>query len=55
YSTFLTSASIHLLWQRKASEDDRARKNAEITIPEDLAQQLRAAAPISNEEVDRVR
>ena len=55
YSTFLTSASIHLLWQRKASEDDRARKNAQITILEDLAQQLRTGAPISDEEVDRLK
>ncbi|KAL4068666.1 hypothetical protein V8B97DRAFT_784316 [Scleroderma yunnanense] len=55
YSTFLTSASIHLLWQRKAFEDDRARKNAQITILEDLAQQLRSGAPITDEEVDRLR
>ncbi|KIM59312.1 hypothetical protein SCLCIDRAFT_27423 [Scleroderma citrinum Foug A] len=40
YSTFLTSASIRLLWQRKASEDDPAR---------------RAGAPISDEEVDRLK
>ena len=56
YSTFLTSASIHLLWQRKASEDDRARKHAQITILEDLVHQLRSGAPtmISDEEVDRL-
>lgn len=56
YSTFLTSASIHLLWQRKASEDDRARKHAQITILEDLVHQLRSGAPtmISDEEVGRL-
>ncbi|KAG6329492.1 hypothetical protein ID866_9597 [Astraeus odoratus] len=55
YSTVLTSVSIHLLWQRRASEDDRARKNAQITILEDLARQLRSGAPITDEEVDRLR
>lgn len=55
YSALLTSASIHLLWQRKASEDDRARKNAQITILEDLVHQLRAGAPITDEEVGRLK
>ncbi|KAI6145524.1 hypothetical protein BKA82DRAFT_995673 [Pisolithus tinctorius] len=56
YSTALTSVSIHLLWRRKAFEDDRARHNAQITILEDLARQLRSGSPdITDEEVDRLR
>ncbi|KAF9243219.1 hypothetical protein BU15DRAFT_86588 [Melanogaster broomeanus] len=42
YSTALTSVSIHLLFQRKAAEEDLARHNAQITILEDLAHQLRS-------------
>lgn len=55
YSTALTSVSIHLLWRRKAFEDDRARHDAQITILEDLAHQLRSGSSITDEEVDRLR
>ncbi|KAI6046312.1 hypothetical protein EDC04DRAFT_1683262 [Pisolithus marmoratus] len=56
YSTILTSVSIHLLWRRKAFEDDRARYNAQITILEDLAHRLRSdSSDITNEEVDGLR
>lgn len=55
YSTALTSVSIHLLWRRKAFEDDRARHNAQITILEDLAHQLRSGSSITDEEIDRLR
>jgi len=55
YSTVLTSVSIHLLWQRRASEDERARKHAQITILEDLAHQLRSGTPITDDAVDKLR
>ncbi|KAF9228492.1 hypothetical protein BS17DRAFT_341559 [Gyrodon lividus] len=54
YSTALTSVSIHLLWQRKAAEEDRARHNAQITILEDLTQQLRSGVPTTDEEIYRL-
>ncbi|KIJ21066.1 hypothetical protein PAXINDRAFT_6845 [Paxillus involutus ATCC 200175] len=55
YSTALTSVSIHLLWQRKAAEEDRARHNAQITILEDLTQQLRSGVPTTDEEINILR
>ncbi|KIL00858.1 hypothetical protein PAXRUDRAFT_462390 [Paxillus rubicundulus Ve08.2h10] len=55
YSTVLTSVSIHLLWQRKAAEETRARHNAQITILEDLTQQLRSGVPMTDEEINRLR
>ncbi|KIJ05726.1 hypothetical protein PAXINDRAFT_21041 [Paxillus involutus ATCC 200175] len=55
YSTALTSVSIHLLWQRKAAEEDRARHNAQITILEDLTQQLRSGVPMADDEINRLR
>ncbi|KIJ57726.1 hypothetical protein HYDPIDRAFT_87393 [Hydnomerulius pinastri MD-312] len=55
YSTALTSVSIHLLWQRKSTEEDRARHNAQISILEDLAQQLRSGIRTTDEEVSRLR
>ncbi|KAI5988175.1 hypothetical protein EDD15DRAFT_1388207 [Pisolithus albus] len=55
YSTALTSVSIHLLWRRKAFEDDRARHDAQITLLEDLARQLRSGSSITDEEISRLR
>ncbi|KAH7883268.1 hypothetical protein F5I97DRAFT_219098 [Phlebopus sp. FC_14] len=55
YSTALISVSIHLLWQRKAAEEDRARHDAQISILEDLAQRLRSGAPMTDEEVNGLR
>ncbi|KAG9312171.1 hypothetical protein JVU11DRAFT_7463 [Chiua virens] len=55
YSTALTSVSIHLLWQRTIEREDRARYHAQVSILEDLAQQLRSGVPISDEEITRLK
>ncbi|KAF8141141.1 hypothetical protein EV363DRAFT_1203613 [Boletus edulis] len=55
YSTALTSISIHLLWQRTIEREDRARYHAQVSILEDLAQQLRSGAPITDEEITRLK
>ena len=55
YSTALTSISIHLLWQRTTEREDRARYHAQVSILEDLAQQLRSGAPIADEEITRLK
>ncbi|KAH7928672.1 hypothetical protein BV22DRAFT_1030427 [Leucogyrophana mollusca] len=55
YSTALTSVSIHLLWQRKLAEEDRARATAQISILNDIIQQLRSGKPLADEEIIRLR
>lgn len=55
YSTALTSISMHLLWQRKTAEEDRARFKAQTSILQDLIAQLRSGEPISNEEITKLR
>ncbi|KAH0829110.1 hypothetical protein J3R83DRAFT_2576 [Lanmaoa asiatica] len=55
YSTVLTSVSIHLLWQRTTEKEDRARYHAQMSILEDLARQLRSGAPITDEEIIRLK
>jgi len=55
YATALTSVSIHLLWQRNTEREDRARYQAQVSILEDLAQQLRSGAPITDEEITRLK
>lgn len=55
YSTALTSVSIHLFWQRTVEKEDRDRYHAQVSILEDLAQQLRSGAPITDEEITRLK
>ncbi|KAG2137341.1 hypothetical protein BD769DRAFT_316658 [Suillus cothurnatus] len=55
YSTALTSISMHLLWQRKTADEDRARIKAQTSILQDLIEQLRSGKPISDEEITRSR
>ncbi|KAG0708634.1 hypothetical protein DFH29DRAFT_426187 [Suillus ampliporus] len=55
YSTALTSISIHLLWQRKTAEEDRARFKAQTTILQGLVEQLRSGKSISDEEITKSR
>ncbi|KAF8549174.1 hypothetical protein OG21DRAFT_1421748 [Imleria badia] len=55
YSTALTSVSIHLLWQRTTEREERARYHAQVSILEDLAQQLRSGTPITDEEITRLK
>jgi len=46
---------MHLLWQRKTAEEDRARFNAQTSILQDLIQQLRSGKSISDEEITKLR
>ncbi|KAG1723131.1 uncharacterized protein EDB91DRAFT_1240143 [Suillus paluster] len=55
YSTALTSVSIHLLWQRKIAEEDRASFKAQTSILQDLIEQLRSGKSISDEEITKSR
>ncbi|KAI9568849.1 hypothetical protein HD554DRAFT_680706 [Boletus coccyginus] len=55
YSTALTSVSIHLFWQRTTEREDRARYHAQVSILEDLAQQLCSGVPIADEEITRLK
>ncbi|KAG2358098.1 hypothetical protein BDR07DRAFT_1452837 [Suillus spraguei] len=55
YSTALTSISMHLLWQRKTADEDRARFKAQTSILQDLVEQLRSGKPISDEEITKSR
>ncbi|KAG2065248.1 hypothetical protein BDR04DRAFT_1108789 [Suillus decipiens] len=55
YSTALTSISMHLLWQRKTADEDRARFKAQTSILQGLIEQLRSGKSISDEEITKSR
>ncbi|KAF8891868.1 hypothetical protein BD779DRAFT_1513580 [Infundibulicybe gibba] len=55
YSIAITSISIHLVSQRRASSDERARINAQISILQTISQQLRSPEPLSHDELERLR
>ncbi|KIK44515.1 hypothetical protein CY34DRAFT_23014 [Suillus luteus UH-Slu-Lm8-n1] len=55
YSTAVTSISMHLLWQRKTADEDRARFKAQASILQDLIEQLRSGKSISDEEITKSR
>jgi hypothetical protein len=55
YSVALTTVSLHLLSQRKASETQKARLTAQISILESIVHQLRSNNPLSNDELQRLR
>ena len=46
---------MHLLWQRKIAEEDRAKFKAQTSILQDLIEQLRSDKPMSNEEILKLR
>jgi len=46
---------MHLLWQRKIAEEDRAKFKAQTSILQDLIEQLRSDKPMSNEEIVKLR
>src|ERR1700722_3789708 len=55
YSVALTTVSLHLLSHRKASENQKARLTAQISILESIVHQLRSNNPLSNDELQRLR
>lgn len=55
YSLAITSLSIHLIYHRKFSEGQRAQINAQISILQDISQQLRSNKVLSKDELERLR
>lgn len=55
YSVAITSISIHLVSHRKAASDDRARVQAQKSILESIATQLKSEQPISGDELERLK
>lgn len=53
YSLALTSISMHLLYQRRAAQEDRSRLSAKISILESLLQRLDEGERISPGELER--
>lgn len=55
YSLALTSFSIHLLYERRAAEEDRAHYSGKISILETLVQHLEQGRKMDAQEVERLR
>ena len=55
YSLALTSFSMHLLYERRATEEDRAQYSGKISILETLVQNLEQGRTMDPREVERLR
>lgn len=55
YSLALTSFSMHLLYERRAAEEDRAHYAGKISILETLVQNLEQGQKLEPQEVERLR
>lgn len=55
YSLALTSFSMHLLYERRAIEEDRAHYSGKISILETLVQGLEQGQVMDPQEVERLR
>jgi len=55
YSLALTSFSMHLLYERRAIEEDRAHYSGKISILETLVQGLEQGQVMDTQEVERLR
>ena len=55
YSLALTSFSMHLLYERRAAEEDRAHYSGKISILETLVQDLEQGQKMNSQEVERLR
>ena len=55
YSLALTSFSMHLLYERRATEEDRAHYSGKISILETLVQNLEQGQKMDPREVERLR
>ncbi|KAF9515349.1 hypothetical protein BS47DRAFT_1361068 [Hydnum rufescens UP504] len=53
-AVFLTSVTLHLIYNRRAFSDERSRLVAQTTILHDLAQRLRGGERIPDDEYDRL-
>ena len=55
YSLALTSFSMHLLYERRATDEDRAHYSGKISILETLVQNLEQGRTMDPREVERLR
>ncbi|KAF5352076.1 hypothetical protein D9758_009446 [Tetrapyrgos nigripes] len=55
YSTAITSLSIHLLYQRRHFEDQRAAVQARISVLESIVQELRSNKNLSPDDLARLK
>jgi len=55
YSLALTTFSMHLLYERRAAEEDRAHYSGKISILETLVQDLEQGQAIDSQEAKRLR
>jgi len=55
YSLALTSFSMHLLYERRATEEDRAHYSGKISILETLVHNLEQGRTMDAREVERLR
>lgn len=55
YSLALTSFSMHLLYERRATEEDRAHYSGKISILETLVRNLEQGQTMDPQEVERLR
>ncbi|CAA7260387.1 unnamed protein product [Cyclocybe aegerita] len=55
YAVALTSVSMNLVSARKEIEDERARRQAQISILQSIKEQLQSEKPLSREELDRLK
>lgn len=55
YSLALTSLSMHLLYERRAADEDRAHYSGKISILETLVQDLEQGQKMDTQEVERLR
>ena len=55
YSLTLTSFSMHLLYERRAAEEDRAHYSGKISILEALVRNLEQGQTMDPREVERLR
>lgn len=55
YSLALTSFSMHLLYERRAAEEDRAHYSGKISILETLVHDLEHGQTMDSKEVERLR
>lgn len=55
YTLALISTSTHLLWHRKAVEEQQAQLGAQLTVLESLAGRLRTGERVSLAEIERMK
>ncbi|KAJ3508818.1 hypothetical protein NLJ89_g5551 [Agrocybe chaxingu] len=55
YAVALTSVSMNLVSARREIEDERARRQAQISILQSIKEQLQSEKPLSREELDRLK